>query len=259
MCRLLGLVANKPVDLSFSLGKFGDHAAKNPDGWGIAWWTHFKGWEIRKEPYRADTSEHYKHVSVEAKGQVFVCHVRFATIGEKKMENTHPFRHGDWVFAHNGSLDREKLLGLLRKSYRQCLRGETDSETFFLWILQNIEGCDHTLNGIRSAIRGVQDLTLSSLNFLLANGPELYVFRHATQKPNYYTLFYLVRDGTMTSPLQASSHELPALLKSKRLAGERAVLVCSEQLTDETWTPVEQGTLLVIDGANLSVKSYPVL
>ncbi len=33
MCRLLGLVANKPVDLEFSLERFKEFATFQPDGW----------------------------------------------------------------------------------------------------------------------------------------------------------------------------------------------------------------------------------
>jgi len=42
MCRLLGLVANKPVDLEFSLVKFKEFASWNPDGWGIGWYENKK-------------------------------------------------------------------------------------------------------------------------------------------------------------------------------------------------------------------------
>jgi len=38
MCRLLGLVANKPVDIEFSLQRFKKFAKNNPDGWGIGWY-----------------------------------------------------------------------------------------------------------------------------------------------------------------------------------------------------------------------------
>ena len=35
MCRLLGVIANQPVDLEFSLERFKKFANCNPDGWGI--------------------------------------------------------------------------------------------------------------------------------------------------------------------------------------------------------------------------------
>jgi len=38
MCRLLGLVANKSVDLKFSLKRFKDFSKSNPNGWGIGWY-----------------------------------------------------------------------------------------------------------------------------------------------------------------------------------------------------------------------------
>lgn len=42
MCRLLGVIANKPVDLEFSFLKadkpFRELGRTNPDGWGIGWY-----------------------------------------------------------------------------------------------------------------------------------------------------------------------------------------------------------------------------
>lgn len=38
MCRLLGVIANKPVDLEFSLERFKKFASRNSDGWGIGWY-----------------------------------------------------------------------------------------------------------------------------------------------------------------------------------------------------------------------------
>jgi len=35
MCRLLGIIANKLVDLEFSLERFKEFASQNPDGWGL--------------------------------------------------------------------------------------------------------------------------------------------------------------------------------------------------------------------------------
>jgi len=38
MCRLLGIVANKPVDVEFSLWRFKEFSTYNPDGWDIGWY-----------------------------------------------------------------------------------------------------------------------------------------------------------------------------------------------------------------------------
>lgn len=42
------------------------------------------------------------------------------------------------------------------------------------------------------------------------------------------------------------SKELNALLESKRLKAERAVLVCSEKLPEELWVEIESGCLLCV-------------
>jgi hypothetical protein len=56
MCRLLGLVANKPVDLEFSLVKFKEFASWNPDGWRIGWYENKKA-KIFKQGISAISDE----------------------------------------------------------------------------------------------------------------------------------------------------------------------------------------------------------
>ena len=38
MCRLLGIIANKAVDLDFSMKKFKKFVKENHDCWGIGWY-----------------------------------------------------------------------------------------------------------------------------------------------------------------------------------------------------------------------------
>ena len=45
------------------------------------------------------------------------------------MDNTYPLLYRGWVFAHNGTINREALLKLLRRKYWD-FEGDTDSEAF---------------------------------------------------------------------------------------------------------------------------------
>jgi len=90
------------------------------------------------------------------------------------------------------------------------------------------------LEGIRKVI--VDD---NGANFLLSDGKNLYAFRHGKE------LYYLERkpDG----PICSYSKETNALIESKRIMGEKAVLVCSEKLTDESWKEAEEDSILIIE------------
>ena len=65
---------------------------------------------------------------------------RRATVGIQSIENTHPFHNGRWIFAHNGTvpnfdLVRDKMLPEIDHFYRDEIRGTTDSEHVFYYIL----------------------------------------------------------------------------------------------------------------------------
>ncbi len=261
MCRLLGLIANKPVDLRFSLFE-GNHTLhemsnRNPDGWGLGWYEEGGQAHVFKEPLSASQSQSFRSTAHQI-SRVFVAHVRRGTQGNNVLENTHPFLHGVYLFAHNGTVnEHEALRAKLSTEHRNALAGKTDSEVLFHWILQSIEGADgQVLAGVKTAVEHIHDY--SALNFLLSDGHKLYAYRDAKESPSYYSLFYLERtrhEGTYQSLVRQTS--VKALLESKALKSEEAVLVCSERLTQEHWREVPNGYLLEVNEA-LQVALHPV-
>ena len=79
--------------------------ATNGDGFGIGWYDdqprpgrlpeHRAGLE-RPEPPRARRSRESGH---------FFAHIRAAIGSAVQQTNCHPFRHGRWLFMHNGFID----------------------------------------------------------------------------------------------------------------------------------------------------------
>lgn len=258
MCRLLGLVANKPVDLSFSLERFKEFSIKNPDGWGIGWYKNDSA-HVFKESIPAEKSGEFPKLQKEVTSNIIIAHVRKSTGGAPPSKmNSHPFEYKNWLFAHNGYVDREYLLSLLSEEYRSKLKGETDSEVYFYWILQNIEEHENVIAGIKQAIKQVIGKKYGGLNFLLSNGEILYAFRYSSHSRSYYSLYKLTRKPSSPGPLSWLSHDTKALMESKRLKGEKAVLVCSEKLTKENWEEIGFGNLLEID-TNLRTKEMRIL
>ncbi len=85
-------------------------------------------------------------------GVIIVSHVRKATHGGAKLENTHPWLYKGYVFAHNGVIrDRNKVLELLSSEYRD-LEGVTDSETLFHLIVQESNSSNDFVEGVKKAI-----------------------------------------------------------------------------------------------------------
>jgi glutamine amidotransferase len=250
MCRLFGLYANREVNVQFSFYEAEKSLEKlsieNPDGWGIAWFDN--GWHLHKEPGPLYMSKDARKLAKNVFGVIIVSHVRKATHGGAKLENTHPWLYKGYVFAHNGVIrDRNKVLELLSSEYRD-LEGVTDSETLFHLIVQESNSSNDFVEGVKKAIDKINanDISYSSLNFIASDGRKFYALRYAKESLGYYTLFYLnrPREGLR---LEGFSEKTAQLIRMKLASDERAVIVASERLTKESWETIPNKHMIIID------------
>jgi len=247
MCRLLGVIANQPVDLEFSLERFKKYGNCNPDGWGIGWYESNES-KVFKQGIAATSTESKLPVfSKSVRSKIIIVHVRKGTGAVASDQNSHPFKYKNWIFAHNGCVNKEYLLPLLTDEFKEKLEGETDSEVYFYWLLQCIDKEQDTVKGIKRVIESVVKRNYSGLNFLLSDGNNLYAFRYSNNSRDYYSLYNLKRDPSERGSIKLFSKETKAIIHSKSLKGEDAVLVCSEKLTDEKWEKIRFGNLLIIE------------
>ncbi len=259
MCRLLGVAANKPVDIRFSLERFKALSDKNPDGWGIGWYEG-ENPRIFKEAISAgDKNSQLPRLSEQVHSNIIIAHVREGTKGPPSKDNSHPFAHENWIFAHNGSVDRDYLHPLLHDEYRSEIKGETDSEVYFLWILQNILQQKDVVKGTRSAVKEVIKRDYTGLNFLLSHKNTLFAFRYSSKERKRYSLYFLKRPPSDLNSWESMlSHETWAEILSRAQKGEKFILVCSEKLTEENWNEVKFGHLFEIS-PDLVVRDHPIL
>lgn len=141
MCRLLGYCARGDRSLEDLIGpdglsQFTGLCALHGDGWGMAW---YEGAEpvIRKSPLRADSEPEFEKLTREPLADLGLVHLRWATPGLGVSEyNSHPFRYGQYVLAHNGAIHPQDRLGeMLPPSFERQLAGTTDSERYFLSLI----------------------------------------------------------------------------------------------------------------------------
>ena len=108
MARLFGVIGNRtdllgPVLQSESAAL---RVASNgvPLGWGVGF---YQGGEVlmRRRP-SDDRVELLPHdIAGDIRADMLVGHVRSATVGALRPENTHPFRYGEWLFAQTGTVN----------------------------------------------------------------------------------------------------------------------------------------------------------
>lgn len=91
---------------------------------------------MRRRPIDDRPSVDVEALCGSVRADLLIGHVRFATAGGLRTENTHPFRYRQWLFAQTGSLGgfselRERLLASIPEFLRGGVRGDTDSEVIF--------------------------------------------------------------------------------------------------------------------------------
>jgi glutamine amidotransferase len=167
------------------------------------------------------------------KANLALLHLRKTSVGAVSISNTHPFLHGPWAFCHNGTIDPCEKIPLKRLSPR----GSTDSERYFLYIVEKLEesgagrGDSKRVGEIlKTAVADLKKIfayrdgsETSSFTFLLTDGKTVYAYRDCDPKfQEYYTLY------------------------SADLGGD--ALVCSEPLPEiaADWTPLSNPQLLIL-------------
>lgn len=236
MCRLLGVVANKPSEFASLLEQFKEKFSEtNPDGWGIGWYENGKGQFFKEGIPAHDPACQLSRVSKEVKSQIILAHVRKLSEAPRSKENSHPFQENNWLFIHNGSVNKNHLYSLLKPKYKLQLKGETDSEVYFYWILQNIEiNNNDVIKGVKDAITEVISRNYTGITFILSDGTAIYAFRYSQSPLDIYTLYKT-----------SNSYE-------------DAVLVCSEPLTKEEWDEIKFGHMLIVNN-NLDLSEVKIL
>ena len=120
MCRLYGFHATEPTRLECSLVRAQNaliaqsikdrEGLTHGHGWGVA--EHPNGVPfVEKQAWAAYDGEHFQKTAARLYSRMAIAHVRRATVGPPGLENTHPFVHGVWLFAHNGR--RAGCLGVM--------------------------------------------------------------------------------------------------------------------------------------------------
>jgi glutamine amidotransferase len=206
MCRLLGLTAGRePISASFWLLDAPDslevQSRRNADGSGIGFFDASGTPVLDKQPEAAFRDQEFTREAKQARSPVFVAHVRWASVGGRTLQNTHPFTMQGRIMAHNGGLGDVGRLARQLGRYRQLVLGETDSEHYFALMTQQIDAHDGDVGaGIAAAARWIAEtLPVSSLNTVVAAPGELWALRYPAQ----HALHILERPAGASIPAAA--------------------------------------------------------
>ena len=248
-------LSSPSIDLKFRKGpQKGDHTL----GWGLTWYPgDTKAAIVAKDPSARDTQTLHgaMHDWDSFRSTVFMCKVRGAASGYTHLE-TQPFSRSfagqDWVFMHNGNLDKTAMAKLhFNKSIFLEPLGRTDSELAFCFLLGKVQDygaralsdIDHQV--LLSWFLQLDDL--GSADMVISDGITVAAF-YGTQSES--KLFY-----SRLKPPHGEhgfhSESASFALNNPRDTFRTALVFCSAPFKQGDWKAMHKGQLVIARRGNI--------
>jgi glutamine amidotransferase len=188
----------------------------------------------------------------------FLAHVRATTGPEIQQTNCHPFRHGRWLFMHNGRIEgfdrirRELTLQIDPELFPE-IRGSTDSELMFYLALSlgldedPVAAMQRMVGVVEKAGRrqGMEDVI--QMTVAVSNGDSIWAFRYATHGTP--------RSLYHSTEMQALYALLPQL---EAVFAPDCRVVVSEPLSDldEAWEEIAPSSVVTVHEGNVETAPF---
>ncbi|MFF0561350.1 class II glutamine amidotransferase [Streptomyces sp. NPDC004266] len=173
----------------------------NGDGFGVGWYTNESSTPaLLRDVGPAWNNRNLRELADHVRSPLFFAHIRASTGTAVQQSNCHPFRHGRWMFMHNGAITgfhlvRRDLMLLIDPSLFAHLEGTTDSEVMFYLALTY--GLDRDPPAAVARMAGEVervgrehgvDFPLQ-MTLAITEGERLWAFRYSTERSSR-SLFY---------------------------------------------------------------------
>jgi predicted glutamine amidotransferase len=108
----------------------------NGDGFGVGWYDETGMPRLYRSIHPAWNDRNLRELAAGISSPLFLAHIRASTGSAIQETNAHPFRHGRWLWMHNGVINefsrmKRDLLLAVDESLFASIEGTTDSEAMF--------------------------------------------------------------------------------------------------------------------------------
>ncbi|MEU6890518.1 class II glutamine amidotransferase [Streptomyces sp. NPDC046557] len=224
----------------------------NGDGFGIGWYSeHGDGTPaVFRDIGPAWNNRNLRELAAHVSSRLFFAHVRASTGSAIQQTNCHPFRHGRWLWMHNGAITdfhrlQRDLCMAVDPALFSSIEGSTDSELMFYLAVtfgldQDVPGAVGRMVGLVERLgkeHGVDDPL--QMTIAVSDGQKVWAFRYSSQGRSR-SLFYSSRADTVRELYP----ELPYLRK----VSDDTRLVVSEPLGDlpGVWNELPEASYVVL-------------
>jgi glutamine amidotransferase len=232
----------------------------NGDGFGVGWYGRLDTPGVFTSIEPAWNDRNLRELASQATARRVFAHIRATTGSAVQQTNCHPFRHGRWLWMHNGVIaefprvKRDLTLAVQPDLY-PFIEGSTDSEVFFHLALTF--GLEEDPPGAVSRAVGLIEETGRrhgvdfpiQMTVATTDGEATWAFRYSSERRSR-SLFHSADIAT----LRLQYPENPVLHQ----LSDDARLVVSEPLGDlhGVWREVPESTCLVIRGGEEQILDF---
>jgi predicted glutamine amidotransferase len=222
----------------------------NGDGVGVGWYGVGEGPGVYHSIAPAWGDTNLRELAAHVEAPIFLAHVRATSGTPVQQTNCHPFRHGRWLFVHNGVLAgfhamRRDLMLAIEPAIFSDFLGSTDSEVIFRLALtfgldeDPVGAIERAIGFVEAtALRhGIENPVQASMG--LSDGEQLWAFRYSSEGHSR-TLFVSADAGSIR-------HLHPENPRLQRLQNEDR-LVVSEPFADlpGVWDEIPEASVLIV-------------
>ena len=222
----------------------------NGDGFGVGWYGDGDSPGVYRSIEPAWNDRNLRDLAAHISSPLVLAHVRAAIGSAVQQTNCHPFRHGRWLFMHNGFLGdlakvKRDLVLAVDPSLYPSIEGSSDTEVFFhLALTFGLE--DDPPAGVAAAVGLIEEVGKKhgveepiQMTVATSDGTRLWAFRYSSKRESR-SLFF----STDVPTLQALYPEVEILA---RVSAESRLIV-SEPLRDlpGAWNEVPESSWGVV-------------
>jgi glutamine amidotransferase len=232
----------------------------NGDGFGVGWYGAPPTPAVFRSTEPAWNDRNLHELAGHISTRLLFAHVRASTGSPVQQTNCHPFRHGNWLWMHNGlvrgfpTVKRELVLHVDPALYPD-IEGTTDSEVlFYLALTLGLE--DDPFEAVSKAVGLVEDVGRRSgveypiqMTIATSDGDRLWGFRYSSEQQSR-SLFYSEDAAT----LRAQHPDNPVLAD----LADDSRLVVSEPVGDLAgmWHEVPEATCGVVHAGHDELRPF---
>jgi len=233
----------------------------NGDGFGVGWYDDAGDRPFTyRSTHPAWNDRNLRELAAGVQSPHFIAHIRASTGTAIQETNVHPFRHGRWLWVHNGVIRefhqvKRTLQMAIDDSLYPSIEGTTDSETmFYLALTFGLEddpvGAVERMVGFVEVTGREQGVELPiQMTIGATDGRSLYAFRYSSEGDSR-TLY-------LSTGMESLRAHHPELVELVGLDPETRVVV-SEPLGDVkgAWHRVPESHVAIVQPGEDEVRPF---